>query len=458
MAPVQTNRGHLTIYGATGFTARVVIAELIQGSQNRWPSGFKWSIAGRNRAALVELRSSWFREAANTSVPYPDIIVADVHDQSSLNAMAQQTQLLLNCVGPYRDYGEPVVRACLEARTDYLDLCGEPAFIEKMQLLYHDEATRANITICSAAAFDSVPCDLGVNLCKKLLAEQGAYPSSVEMFVAINTNKKLAVNYATFEAAVKGFSSVKELREGRKNLAHVRPKALPVGPPLNTSILGRVGVSRDTRVSGWLIPYFFSDPAVVRLSQSLTLHMTNPSGTPAAELAPIHFAAHFQIPTIRVAFIFVVHFVLFQFLAMRAWGRYLLYSYPAALTWGLVRNGDMVPSDVEEATFSQTFYARGYSPKLHPTPANTPDVNLVIRISGPEPGYKSTAIILLEVASLLLKRRGAVKKGVLTPAVAFGHLDRTSPIVSDKGAEGGVLDGLQRDGRITWSIVSSQHH
>jgi short subunit dehydrogenase-like uncharacterized protein len=32
----------------------------------------------------------------------------------------------MSAVGPYRFYGEPVVKACAEAGTDYLDLCGEP--------------------------------------------------------------------------------------------------------------------------------------------------------------------------------------------------------------------------------------------------------------------------------------------------------------------------------------------
>lgn len=43
--------------------------------------------------------------------------------------MAQTTKVVLNCVGPYRLYGEPVVQACVVAGTDYLDVCGEPGMI-----------------------------------------------------------------------------------------------------------------------------------------------------------------------------------------------------------------------------------------------------------------------------------------------------------------------------------------
>lgn len=44
------------------------------------------------------------------------------------------TRVVMNCVGPYRHFGEVVVSVCAEVGTDYMDLCGEPEFIEKMQL------------------------------------------------------------------------------------------------------------------------------------------------------------------------------------------------------------------------------------------------------------------------------------------------------------------------------------
>lgn len=54
------------------------------------------------------------------------ILVADANKPADLVAVAQQTRLLLNCVGPYRYTGEAIVNACVEAGTDYLDVSGEP--------------------------------------------------------------------------------------------------------------------------------------------------------------------------------------------------------------------------------------------------------------------------------------------------------------------------------------------
>ena len=88
------NRQHLTIYGATGFTAKIIIAELLHGRSTRWPLGFKWSIAGRNRTALERLRAELQQGITNT-IPLPDIMVADVRDQETLNNMACQTYCAL---------------------------------------------------------------------------------------------------------------------------------------------------------------------------------------------------------------------------------------------------------------------------------------------------------------------------------------------------------------------------
>jgi short subunit dehydrogenase-like uncharacterized protein len=54
------------------------------------------------------------------------VIVADIEDESSLQEMASQARVVVNCVGPYRFYGEPVVRACIAGGAHYVDVSGEP--------------------------------------------------------------------------------------------------------------------------------------------------------------------------------------------------------------------------------------------------------------------------------------------------------------------------------------------
>jgi short subunit dehydrogenase-like uncharacterized protein len=54
------------------------------------------------------------------------VVVADVEDESSLQEMASKARVVVNCVGPYRFYGEPVVRACIASGAHHLDVTAEP--------------------------------------------------------------------------------------------------------------------------------------------------------------------------------------------------------------------------------------------------------------------------------------------------------------------------------------------
>ena len=57
-----------------------------------------------------------------------------------MRALAESTRVVITTVGPYIQYGEPVVAACAAAGTDYVDLTGEPEFVDLMWLRYHEQA------------------------------------------------------------------------------------------------------------------------------------------------------------------------------------------------------------------------------------------------------------------------------------------------------------------------------
>lgn len=54
------------------------------------------------------------------------MIVADIKNEESLKKMAESCKILVNCCGPYRFFGEPVVKACVQASTHHVDVSGEP--------------------------------------------------------------------------------------------------------------------------------------------------------------------------------------------------------------------------------------------------------------------------------------------------------------------------------------------
>lgn len=143
----------IVVYGATGFTGRLVAEYL---ARHYGQEGPRWAMAGRSAAKLAEVRDLI---SAPRNTP---LIVADAGDPASLAAMAGQARVVVTTVGPYQLYGEPVLAACIAAGTDYADLCGEPVWMRQMIDTYGDAAVRSGSRVCFSSGFDSIPFDLGV--------------------------------------------------------------------------------------------------------------------------------------------------------------------------------------------------------------------------------------------------------------------------------------------------------
>ena len=129
--PMADSREHdIVLFGATGFTGALTAEYLAEHAEG----GTKWALAGRNQSKLEAVRAGLGSEHAQ--VP---LLRADSGDPASLRAMAESTKVVISTVGPYIRYGEPLVAACAQAGTDYVDLTGEPEFVDLMWLRYHEE-------------------------------------------------------------------------------------------------------------------------------------------------------------------------------------------------------------------------------------------------------------------------------------------------------------------------------
>ena len=142
------------IFGATGFTGRLV-AEYLNTTYGVGGS-VRWAMAGRSAAKLAEVR-----DALGIDKTLP-LLVADASDTNALAALVKQTRVVLTTVGPYQLYGEPLIRACAAAGTDYVDLCGEPGWMAQMIPQLQDTARASGARIVFSCGFDSIPFDLGV--------------------------------------------------------------------------------------------------------------------------------------------------------------------------------------------------------------------------------------------------------------------------------------------------------
>lgn len=113
-------------------------------------------MAGRSQDKLEQVRDEI------GAGPDTTLIVADSGDPGSLAAMCSRAKVVISTVGPYTLYGEALVKACAEAGTDYVDLCGESNFIRDMADKYGAKAEETGARIVCSCGFDSIPFDLGV--------------------------------------------------------------------------------------------------------------------------------------------------------------------------------------------------------------------------------------------------------------------------------------------------------
>lgn len=145
----------VVVYGATGFTGRLVAEYLLK---TYGPAGeVRWAMAGRDAKKLKQI-------AIDIGAPMgqPPMIEANASDAGALDALAHRARVVITTVGPYQRYGEGLLAACVRAGTDYVDLCGEPNWMAAMIAKYEKAAKESGARIVFSCGFDSIPFDGGV--------------------------------------------------------------------------------------------------------------------------------------------------------------------------------------------------------------------------------------------------------------------------------------------------------
>ena len=140
----------IIVYGATGFTGRLVAEYLVAQGTSRW------AMAGRSLSKLAEVRDAI---GAPADIP---LVTANADDPAALRALAERTEVVLTTVGPYQLHGSDLVAACAATGTGYVDLCGEPAWMRHMIDAHEAAAKASGARIVFSCGFDSIPFDLGV--------------------------------------------------------------------------------------------------------------------------------------------------------------------------------------------------------------------------------------------------------------------------------------------------------
>ena len=146
----MVNRAEWMIYGANGYTGRLVAAE----AKRR---GLNPLLAGRRAGPIEKLATELGLRAR-------------VFDLQSAAAALADIAVVANCAGPFAATSAPMIDACLNSQTHYLDITGEiDVFLAAQRR--HVEAKTAGIVICPGVGFDVIPTDCMAAVLKEALPD-----------------------------------------------------------------------------------------------------------------------------------------------------------------------------------------------------------------------------------------------------------------------------------------------
>ena len=155
----------IVVFGATGYTGRLVTAALVE-------RGARPVIAGRHRSALDDLA------AEHGGL---DSAVADAQEPASVRALVEAGDVLVTTVGPFTLRGHAALEAAIDAGAHYVDSTGESGFVRHVVLDAGPRAERAGSALLTAFGYDFVPGHVAAGLAVEAAEAAGGVVGGVQV-------------------------------------------------------------------------------------------------------------------------------------------------------------------------------------------------------------------------------------------------------------------------------------
>ena len=165
--PLNEREFDLVMYGATGFTGGLACKYLAK----QYGKSIKWAIAGRRKDALEKVKQECIK--INPDLKDLEIIQVDSSSDEQLQAMCVRSRVVITTVGPFVNYGTPLIRASIATKSNLCDITGEADWVAGLIDNYDDEARKAGSKLVSFCGHDSIPWDLSTYILAKKLKEKG---------------------------------------------------------------------------------------------------------------------------------------------------------------------------------------------------------------------------------------------------------------------------------------------
>ncbi|KAH1345973.1 hypothetical protein KXX65_008164 [Aspergillus fumigatus] len=382
----------LVLVGPTGYTGRLCAEHIVKNL----PTNLKWALAGRSVQKIEVIAKEL--KTLNPDRAAPEILAVQLNRQE-LEPLVQRTKVIINCVGPYHLYSTPVVEACANHGTHYVDATGETPWIREIIEKYHDVAKSNGAIIIPSVGVESAPADiLAWSVVKRVREDLSS--DTKEVIGAIEEMKSSGPSGGTLNTVLTifdslSFSDILKSTDPFALAASAPPKNVP-SEPLVDKILG----VRSVRDLGTLTtsPSAMADITIVHRSSTLMPEFYGPL---------FHFRQFVKVRNALVGIIFYYAFIIGLCLLTLPPVRALVRQFVYAAGQG-PRKEDSVNDRVEHRAVA-TADQKTAAPQR---------VFGKFKYEGSM--YALTGLLLAEAAMVILEETERVKKvsrcGIVTPA------------------------------------------
>jgi short subunit dehydrogenase-like uncharacterized protein len=254
----------IVLFGATGFTGKLVAEYLARHA----PKDVRWAIAGRNEVKLEAVKRELV--AIDAGLADLSVLVADGHDEASLDALVPKTRVVCTTVGPFGKHGRKLAAACARHGTHYCDITGEVPFVRASIDENHATAVATRARIVHCCGFDSIPSDLGVHILWDHAKAHGGSLSWAKGFVAKMRGAASGGTAATMLSIIEDATKDPKLRRLLGN-PHALDPEVPRGRTRDPFEADPRGVAFDSDIDRWTAPFVMAaiNTRIVRRSNAL---------------------------------------------------------------------------------------------------------------------------------------------------------------------------------------------
>lgn len=245
------------------------------------PTDLKWAIAGRNSKKLADVAEEL--KKLNPDRLQPSIEICELK-KNELDALVKKTRLVITTIGPYMKYGEPVIEACANNGTHYLDCTGEVPWLRDMIEKYDEIAKKNGTIMIPECGLDSVPADLLTYILSRYI-RSSIFASTASVTLSLHAFKS-GISGGTATTILDLFDHYSLSHLG----ASMKPYALsPVAPtnptpPPNSGLLYRLLGIRHVPELGTLTDGLMASVDTAIAHRSWGLYAQSPD--PAANYGP----------------------------------------------------------------------------------------------------------------------------------------------------------------------------